>query len=327
MKYLVTGGCGFIGSHLCDALIELGHDVTVLDNLSTGFRKNLSEKAELIVADVSDRAAVSKVMEDKDGCFHLAAIASVEQSNIDWAGTHEVNQTGSINVFNAARANQRRDAIPVVYASSAAVYGDNATLPLSEKATPTPSSAYGADKLGSELHARIAWINHKVPTIGMRFFNVYGPRQNPKSPYSGVISIFIDKILAQDSVTIYGNGDQTRDFVYVGDVVRHLVRSMSRATENAEIYNVCTGLSTSILQLAKTLFAVSGTTPEIDFKAARSGDIFTSLGQPKKAQTGLNIEAKVELGKGLKMTVSALSIENREKKMFAAEALKQRKVG
>lgn len=317
MKYLVTGGCGFIGSHLCDALIELGHDVTVLDNLSTGFRKNLSAKAELIVADVSDQEAVTSAMQDKDGCFHLAAIASVEQSNIDWAGTHAVNQTGSINVFNAARVNHERDAVPVVYASSAAVYGDNAMLPLTEKATPTPISAYGADKLGSELHARVAWLNHKVPSIGMRFFNVYGPRQNPKSPYSGVISIFIDKILAKESVTIYGNGGQTRDFVYVGDVVRHLVRSMSRATENAGIYNVCTGLSTSILQLAKTLFAVSGTAPKIEFQAARSGDIFTSLGQPKKAQTGLNIEAKVELGKGLKMTVSALAIENREKEQLA----------
>ena len=325
MKYLVTGGCGFIGSHLCDALIELGHDVTVLDNLSTGFRKNLSDKAELIVADVSDHDAVLNAMKDKDGCFHLAAVASVEQSNIDWAGTHAINQTGSINVFDGARANKKRGAVPVVYASSAAVYGDNATLPLSEKAAPTPISAYGADKLGSELHARVAWINHGIPTIGMRFFNVYGPRQNPKSPYSGVISIFIDKILAKAPVTIYGNGGQTRDFVYVGDVVRHLVRSMSRATENAEIYNVCTGHSTSILQLAKTLFVVSGTTPKIEFKAARTGDIFTSLGLPKKAQDGLNIEAKVELGKGLKMTVLALGIEQREKEALEVQAIKQKK--
>ena len=325
MKYLVTGGCGFIGSHLCDALIELGHDVTVLDNLSTGFRKNLSDKAKLIVADVSDHDAVADAMRDQDGCFHLAAIASVEQSNIDWAGTHAINQTGSINVFDAARANEQRGAVPVVYASSAAVYGDNATLPLSEKATPTPISAYGADKLGSELHARVAWINHGVPTIGMRFFNVYGPRQNPKSPYSGVISIFIDKILSNSPVTIYGNGGQTRDFIYVVDVVRHLVRSMSRATENAEIYNVCTGHSTSILQLAKTLFSVSGSAPKIDFQAARSGDIFTSLGLPKKAQVGLNIEAKVELGKGLKMTVSALAIEQREKEALEAKIMKQKK--
>ncbi|MGB0942027.1 MAG: NAD-dependent epimerase/dehydratase family protein [Marinomonas sp.] len=325
MKYLVTGGCGFIGSHLCDALIELGHEVTVLDNLSTGFRKNLSAKAELIIADVSEHDVVMNAMQDKDGCFHLAAVASVEQSHIDWSGTHCINQTGSINVFDAARANKVRGAVPVVYASSAAVYGDNATLPLSEKATPTPISAYGADKLGSELHARVAWLNHSVPTIGMRFFNVYGPRQNPKSPYSGVISIFIDKILARQAVTIYGNGSQTRDFVYVGDVVRHLVRSMSRATENAEIFNVCTGHSTSILQLAKTLFAVSGVPPQIDFRAARSGDIFTSLGHPKKAQVGLNIEAKVELGKGLKMTVSALAIEQREKQASEKQTMCQKK--
>ncbi len=181
---------------------------------------------------------------------HLAAIASVERGNQDWLGCHRVNLTGSITVLDQARRAGKSPAragrpVPVVYASSAAVYGDNPAIPLAEDAAPRPLSAYGADKLGSELHARVGAQVHGVPAIGLRFFNVYGPRQDPRSPYSGVISIFCDRLRAGREVTIFGDGSQTRDFVYVGDVVAALAAAMARLAAapqaSSDVINVCTG--------------------------------------------------------------------------------------
>ncbi|WP_415890567.1 NAD-dependent epimerase/dehydratase family protein [Neptuniibacter sp. SY11_33] len=306
MKYLVTGGCGFIGSHLVDALLAQGHQVRVLDNLSTGVVDYLPDQVELVLGDVADLAIVKGAMSEMDGCFHLAAIASVEQSNSDWVGTHKVNQQGSVNVFEAARYSGSKDSIPVVYASSAAIYGDNATIPLDETSAPRPISAYGADKLGSEHHARVAWLNHKVSTVGMRFFNVYGPRQNPSSPYSGVISIFIDRILNNLPISIFGDGKQTRDFIYVADVVKHLIAAMENTKGEASVFNVCTGQSTSILQLARTLSMVAGVEVNIEHKPARTGDIATSLGDPSRASARLGLRADVGLGTGMAFTVEAM---------------------
>ena len=177
--YLVTGGCGFIGSHLVDALIAARHRVRILDDLSSGKRGNVPAAAEVTIGDVADPAAVRDAMSGIDGCFHLAAIASVARSNVDWLGTHRVNLAGAITVLDAARARRT----PVVYASSAAVYGDNPNVPLTEDAVTRPLTAYGADKLGCELHGRVAWHVHRVPNTGVRLFNVYGPRQDPNSPY------------------------------------------------------------------------------------------------------------------------------------------------
>lgn len=314
MKYLVTGGCGFIGSHLCDALIEQGHTIRVLDDMSTGVVDYLPLEAELVLGDVADLALVKGAMQDVDGCFHLAAVASVERSNNDWCGTHKINQQGSVNVFEAARMCGRNKTIPVVYASSAAVYGDNATIPLDEASMPRPISAYGADKLGSEHHARVAWLTHNVSTVGMRFFNVYGPRQNPASPYSGVISIFIDRILKELPITVFGDGKQTRDFIYVGDVVNHLINAMQNQQGEASVYNVCTGQSTSIAQLAKTLSLVAGTNVNIEHQAARAGDISTSLGDPSRTKKRYGIQAEVGLGEGLTFTLNAL----REQRLIAS---------
>ena len=188
-NYLVTGGCGFIGSHLVDDLVAAGHGVRILDDLSIGTLAHKPPGVEFIRGDVAEPTVVADALRDMDGCFHLAAVASVERSNMDWLGTHRTNLTGAVTVFNAAR----RTALPVVFASSAAVYGDNADFPLSEETRPRPLSAYGADKLGCELHGVVAGRIHRVPTCGLRFFNVYGPRQDPRSPYSGVISIFSDR--------------------------------------------------------------------------------------------------------------------------------------
>lgn len=298
-QYLVTGGAGFIGSHLIEALIEQGHTVRVLDDLSTGKRENLPANVELVVGSIVDADLVKKCMQDVEGVFHLAAVSSVQKSNEDWQGTHQINLTGTINILDAARPNQ----VPVVYASSAAVYGDNAAMPLQENSTTRPLTAYGADKLGSELHARVASLVHQVPTVGMRFFNVYGPRQDPASPYSGVISIFADRILRNEDVKTFGDGEQTRDFVYVKDVVEFLLAAVEKASHHPMVFNVCTGKSTSINQLASTLMSITGNRVEITRDNPRAGDIRVSLGDPSRARYYLGVSASVSLGTGLRSLV------------------------
>ena len=297
--YLVTGGCGFIGSHLVDALLARGDEVRVLDDLSTGKRENLDPRAPLIVGDVADRMLVADAIQGADGCFHLAAVASVERGNQDWLGTHRTNLTGAITVFDAARRAKPGAAIPVVYASSAAVYGDSAALPLSESGPTRPLSAYGADKLGCELHARVASLVHGVPTAGCRFFNVYGPRQDPASPYSGVISIFFDRLGQGLPVKIFGDGGQTRDFIYVADVVDALLKAMDRRPADAPVFNVCTGRATSILDLARTIAEARGARLESRFEPARAGDIRASLGDPVLAAEILGFSAGTTLAEGL----------------------------
>ena len=297
--YLVTGGAGFIGSHLVDALLARGDRVRVLDDLSTGRRENLDPKADLIVGDVADAGCVAGAMRGVDGCFHLAAIASVQLGNSDWLGTHRANLTGTITVFDAARRAKPDRTVPVVYASSAAVYGDSAELPLGETAMTRPLSAYGADKLGCELHARVAAKVHGVRTVGCRFFNVYGPRQDPGSPYSGVISIFFNRIGAGQGITIFGDGGQTRDFIYVADVVRSLLATMSQEAAEPAVFNICTGTATSLLELAAAVGRVFGREPDIAFGPVRTGDIRASLGNPSAARAALGFAASVALEDGL----------------------------
>ena len=295
--YLVTGGAGFIGSHLCDALVARGDIVRVLDNLSTGHRGNLPTGVTLIEGDVADPAIVAEAMEGVDGCFHLAAIASVEKGVTDWLGTHNANITGTITVFDAIRRQGSR--IPVVYASSAAVYGDAATVPIAETEPCTPLSAYGADKYGCELHARVASHVHGIPTTGLRFFNVYGPRQDPKSPYSGVISIFCERIAAGSSVSIFGDGQQTRDFVYVDDVVATLLAGMALRPADSPVFNVCTGIPTSIEALARLIADLAGKNLNAQAQPPRAGEIRHSLGVPTLADTVLGLPGRVPLRVGL----------------------------
>jgi UDP-glucose 4-epimerase len=295
--YLVTGGAGFIGSHLCDALVVRGDTVRVLDDLSTGHRRNLPAAAEFIEGDVADPAIVARAMEGMDGCFHLAAIASVEKGVTDWLGTHRVNATGTIVVFDAIRRAGRR--IPVVYASSAAVYGDASSVPIAETDRCAPLSAYGADKCGCELHARVASHVHGIPTTGLRFFNVYGPRQDPKSPYSGVISIFCERIAAGRPIAIFGDGLQTRDFVYVADVVRALLAGMTLRLPGAPVFNVCTGVPISVAALAQIIAELAGTVLDARTEPPRAGEIRDSLGVPSLADSVLGIAGRVTLRTGL----------------------------
>ncbi|HYB08194.1 MAG TPA: NAD-dependent epimerase/dehydratase family protein [Alphaproteobacteria bacterium] len=303
-KWLVTGGCGFIGSHLVDALLARGDRVRVLDNLSTGRIENLSPKAAFVRGDVTDHHLVRRAMIGVDGCFHLAAIASVESGNDNWVGTHRSNLSGTIAVLDAAR---RTDPpTPVVYASSAAVYGAAGTPPLAESTHPSPLSSYGADKLGCELHARVARIVHGVPTSGLRFFNVFGPRQDPTSSYSGVISIFCERLRAGKGVTVHGDGGQTRDFVYVDDAVRAILLAMDRMPFDAPVLNVCTGTGTTILQLAKCIADQCGTRLDAVHVETRVGDVRASIGDPSFAGQHLGFLVNTSLDEGLRRTLASM---------------------
>jgi UDP-glucose 4-epimerase len=305
-RFLVTGGAGFIGSHLVEALLDEGHAVRVIDDLSSGHRQNLPRQAELIQDDVTDPQAVDQAFDGVDGCFHLAAIASVVRSHREWLRTHQVNLTGTINVFDQARPARRRRAVPVIYASTAAIYGNCGNVPADEESPAAPLSAYGADKHACELHARIAGAIHGVPTVGLRFFNLYGPRQDPLSPYSGVISIFADRLLRGEPVEIFGDGEQARDFTYIADAVRALRRAMQVANTGAFVFNVCTGKATSVRGLAQTMAALCGTELVVHRRPARGGEVRVSIGDPRRAAARLGFAAQTALIDGLAMTLDGL---------------------
>ena len=305
-SFLVTGGCGFIGSHLADALVARGHRVRILDDLSTGKRANAPAKSEVVVGDVADAATVRRAMDGVGGCFHLAAIASVQRSVEAWLPTHRVNLGGTINVLDAAHA---AGALPVVYASSAAVYGENPTLPLAESASLAPLSPYGADKAAGELQARTAFAIRHVPSTGLRFFNVFGPRQDPASPYSGVISIFAENLLAGRPLTIFGDGQQSRDFVFVADVVRALLAAMDRQDAGARIFNVGRGERISLLRLIAALERAVGRKAVVRHAPARPGDVRHSQCDPAGMRAGLGFAAKVGLEEGLASLVGWLKFE------------------
>ena len=301
-RVLVTGGAGFIGRALTARLVRGGADVTVLDDLSTGDARRLDPAARLIEGSVTDAGQVAEAVAGADAVFHLAAIASVAKCNEDIAASHRVNLGGFVNILEAAAARKVRPAL--VYASSAAVYGDNPDAPLKESALTRPLSPYGADKLGCELHAAAAATVHGVRSTGLRFFNVYGPGQDPGSPYSGVISRFHKAATQGEGVTVFGDGLQTRDFVFVGDVVDALLAAATqREGEACEVVNVCTGRETTILDLAGHLAGLTGRPVPVTHAPARAGDIRRSSGDPARLETRLGLVPSTDLAAGLKILV------------------------
>ncbi len=307
MHYLVTGGCGFIGSHLLESLLAAGHSATVIDDLSTGKRENLPAGVTFIHGDITSASIFDDILKTADGCFHLAAIASVQKSKEEWLRTHQVNLGGTIALFDAIIKSGRKT--PVIFASSAAVYGANSDVPLKETALCTPLSAYGNDKYACEPNARIATELHGIPTAGMRFFNVYGPRQDPHSPYSGVISIFAGRMKNNQPLTIFGDGEQSRDFIFVKDVVSALTKAMMALEGGAlkhGIFNVCTGTETTVNQLAQLLKNMTQSSSTIQHAEARDGDIRISLGDTQKTANILSFNATISLADGLKKTVDSL---------------------
>lgn len=298
-RFLITGGAGFIGSHLADALLAAGHAVRVVDDLSSGARANLDQRVEFIEGDINDLAGMRRAMDGVAGCFHLAAIASVALCTRDWTATSRTNIGGTVTVMDAARLAGNT---PVVYASSAAIYGNQSVLPIHEDLPPAPRSSYGADKLAAELHARAAFIVHGLPSVGFRFFNVYGKRQDPHSPYSGVISIFANRLAAGESVSIHGDGGQTRDFIAVADIVRFLLAGMDRVrgAPGAVVLNACTGQATSVRALALMLADLLGSRAEPLLGPPREGDIRASVGDPRRAADFLGMTAAIGLRDGLR---------------------------
>ena len=306
---LVTGAAGFIGSHTCDRLLAAGHRVTGVDNLRTGHRLNLRAAearpefrlVELDVTDAANFAAlVAKVR--PAALIHLAALVSVQESISDPGLNFQLNVAATQAVAEAAR---RHRIGRVVFASSAAVYGDCADVPLGEHAPTRPISPYGGAKLASEalLIAHAASFGFTVRC--QRYFNVFGPRQDPRSPYSGVISIFCSRLQAGSAPTIFGDGEQTRDFISVHDVARANVLAATAPDLASGIANVCTGRATSLNQLAATLRRILPDAPAALHAPARGGDIRHSLGQPQQAREDFGFSAEVSLEDGLRELVTA----------------------
>ncbi len=278
MRVLVTGGAGFIGSHLVERLLAQGLAVRVLDNLSTGRRANLPlhPALEFIEGDIRDVHTVRHCLTDASGpldvVVHLAAVASVPASVADPLGTHATNFDGTLNLLEVARtAGVRR----FLYASSAAVYGDGAPLPISEDAPLRPLTPYAVDKLAGEYYLAFYRRRYNLQTLAFRFFNVYGPRQDPRSPYSGVISLFCDCLRSARPVTVYGDGKQTRDFVYVADLAALLgwAVTMPALPQAYEVVNVGTGREHSLLELLAMLEELVACRIERCHDHPRAGDI------------------------------------------------------
>jgi UDP-glucose 4-epimerase len=288
---LITGGAGFIGSHLVDALLAEGYAVRVLDDLSTGKRSNLpleNPRLELIEGDVADAALMTRVASGCQAVVHLAAVASVQASVDDPVRTHQSNFIGTLNLCEAMRlAGVKR----VLFASSAAVYGNNGEgEAVSENTPKAPLTPYASDKLASEYYLDFYRREHGLEPVVFRFFNIYGPRQDPSSPYSGVISIFCERALGGQPITVFGDGEQTRDFFYVADLVTLLLQGLRHETVQAGPVNVGLNQTTSLNQLLAGLGAVLGGLPAVSHGPARAGDIRHS-----RADNALLLE-RFELG-------------------------------
>ena len=271
---LITGGAGFIGSHTAEALLARGMQVRVLDNLFNGKAANLpaaaltSGQLTLVEGDVRDAAAVDAAVQGMDAVLHLAAQVSVQRSVAEPVASSGHNITGFLHVMDAVR---RHRVARLVYASSAAVYGIPASLPLSEDATPGPLSPYGLEKLINDQYAELFRTLYGVSSVGMRYFNVYGPRQDPTSPYAGVISKFANGLQTGTPLRVFGDGAQTRDFVYVGDVAQANVRALEARVHG--VLNVGTGLTVSLLELIKAMEQAFGATSHVRHESAAPGDI------------------------------------------------------
>jgi len=303
-RYLVTGGAGFIGSHLVHTLLDQGADVRVLDNFSTGKRENLSGLAnelEVLEGDVRDRAVVETAVRGVDIVFHQAAFVSVPESMEKPQTCFEVNVAATLALFDAARlAGVQR----VVFASSAAVYGESDILPLNETMPTQSLSPYAASKRTSEIYARMYTQVFGLDVVALRYFNVYGPRQRPDSMYAAAIPIFIRRLLGGKPVTIFGDGSQTRDLIYIRDVVRANLMAAEHPDAPGQIFNVCTGQETRILDLLEVLFDLFPGVQEPVFVDPRLGDIYRSVGSAEFIEHKLGFRAEVRLETGLKETVA-----------------------
>ena len=299
---LVTGGAGFIGSHLVEMMVSEGCKVTVLDNLSSGNYSNLKHIADhisFIEDDIRNQKALNMAIADCEVVFHLAAIVSVPQTIDDPIDAASVNDMGTLLVFEAAR---QQNVKRVIFASSCAVYGDDFRLPKKEDMIPKPQSPYAVQKLTSEYYASVFFELYDLETVALRFFNVYGPRQDPSSPYSGVISIFMTKALQHAPAVIYGDGNQSRDFIYVQDVARANLLAATAPEASGQVINIGSGSSVNINQLWEAICTLSGKNLKPEYAPKRSGDIVKSVAAIDFAKSRLGFEPETSFEEGLKST-------------------------
>jgi UDP-glucose 4-epimerase len=296
--HVVTGGAGFIGSHLVEALLDEGRPVRVIDDFSSGYRANLHPDAEFVEGDAA--SVTPSLLEGAEVVYHLAAMVSVPRSVDSPQASHRATAESTLAVLSAAeRAGARR----VVLASSSAVYGDDPRLPKVEDHAPAPVSPYAIAKLCSEMYARYWAGRGPLQTVTLRFFNVYGPRQDPRSPYAAAIPLFIGKMLSGLPVPIFGDGTQTRDFTYVGDVVRGLQLAAESPAASGGVYNIAGGRAITILGLVDTIARLLDRTPELLYLPPRAGDIRESWADVSAARRDLSYQPETPLDRGLRSTL------------------------
>jgi nucleoside-diphosphate-sugar epimerase len=303
MKYLVTGGAGFIGSHIVEALSEQEHEIIILDNLFSGNIENIQpflqkKNIEFVQGSITDLPLLRNTFEGVDGIFHQAAIASVHQSVQNPLNTHDVNSTGTLHVLIAA---EECGVKKIILASSAAIYGDNPFLPKREDMIPFPLSPYAVSKLTGEYYCSVFSQLYGIQTVSLRYFNVFGSRQDPSSEYSGVISKFIAQVKQKKPITIFGDGEQTRDFVFVSDVVSANILAMESEVQG--VFNIGCGEQTSLNELAETVKNIVGIDVPIIYEPPRDGDIKKSFADISHAREMLGYEPEYTVREGLERTL------------------------
>jgi len=302
-QFLVTGGAGFIGSHLCEALVDRGDQVRVVDSLITGHRRNLAHlpSVEILEGDLAEPDVARRAVEGVEYVLHQAAIPSVPRSVKDPIESNRANIDATLNVLVAARdAGVRR----VVYAGSSSAYGNSETLPKVETMPTAPLSPYALQKLVGEQYCALFTTLYGLETVSIRYFNVFGPRQDPSSPYSGVISLFITALLGGRPPTVFGDGGQTRDFTYVANVVDGVLRACTALEASGQVINVAVGTRVSLLELFAAVKKLTGATVEPEFGESRAGDVRDSQADISKARRLLGYEPLVSFEDGLAKTVA-----------------------
>jgi UDP-glucose 4-epimerase len=302
---LITGGAGFIGSHTADALLKLGMRVTVFDDLSTGKLTNLdlfNSALQFIPGDVLDYPALLTQIKRCDAVLHLAAISSVPQSIEDPLRSQRVNMQGFLHVLQGVREAQKP--IRLVYASSASVYGSAIELPCNDEVShlPAPLSPYALEKITNEKYAQLYTDLFGIKSLALRYFNVYGPRQDPRSMYSGVITKFISAYTAREEITVFGDGNQSRDFIYIQDVVKANVLAL--ASDYSGVLNIATGTAKTLQELLHCIEETGRRSAQINFMDARSGDIRESYASISKAEKNLGFCAGIDLAAGIQLLLS-----------------------